>query len=333
MVKVAITDVPDHKRKQHQTAHPTAGGIGILVGFLTAFGGVPLFLNESQNFYVWAWLGLVLFAGLLGLIDDMIGMSPRLKLTALAMLAAIIALQTTPTNFVFMSFQFALPFWFGFVGAVLWLLVIVNAVNFMDGSNGLAMGNCAIALFFSTIIAYQGHFSPDTFGILREVVNDPRMLMVVALCGFLPWNVIFKRIFSGDTGALSVGLFLGIVILGEVENRPKSLFSHVLCVLPMLVDVILTVAWRIKYCQKLTQGHRHHAYQILLRSGWSHTKVALLYWAMTGTCGLIGWLSTMNDDNSTNSLSVVAFASCLAVLCGFYALVRRYAYTYNFNDA
>jgi UDP-GlcNAc:undecaprenyl-phosphate/decaprenyl-phosphate GlcNAc-1-phosphate transferase len=350
MVKVAIPDVPDHRRKQHRVPNPTAGGVGILAGMIAAgfFNQLCMGINTTFVAHVtpWMWFQIVatspliflvpILAGAIGFADDVKDLNPRIKLLLLALLSGFSIFQFGWVEEIKFSqtVSLVLPAFFGILGTLLWYLVMTNTVNFMDGANGLAM-SCAvvglIGLSILTTSSVTGAFlDPMTLGGGGSI-----WWIVAAIMGFLFWNAPNGKIFAGDTGALAVGIAIAWVSLGVAERL--SVFSIVICFLPMLVDVILTVMWRATKRHQLTAAHAHHAYQVLLRAGLSHGKVAVIYGGLTFVCILAGYLGVATTDGEVREDvwlgGFLAFMVMLSFLSGCYALVRHVAVRDALNNS
>jgi UDP-GlcNAc:undecaprenyl-phosphate GlcNAc-1-phosphate transferase len=164
-----------------------------------------------------------------------------------------------------------MPVALGVAGAVAWLVVLINAVNFMDGANGLSMGMAAIAA--AGLAALAALIGAWNIALLAAALAG-------GLAGFLVWNVPGK-LFVGDTGALFVGALIGGLCLSLVQVRPDLLFVPPILAMPFLSDVLLTLAWRARNGKKLFEAHRDHAYQIAIKSGLKHWQVASIhaFWA------------------------------------------------------
>ena len=167
----------------------------------------------------------------------------------------------------------------GGLGTVLWLLVLVNTVNFMDGANGMAIGCAAIGLLgLCGLILLHNRAAQVAlhFAVLGWIG-------AAACSGFLYWNAAKGRVFAGDAGALFVGLFCGTFgVLAVVAG--VSAFSVALCFLPMLVDVIITIILRLRRRENILTPHSHHAYQGAIRHGASHLRMSSMYWLLTLIC-------------------------------------------------
>jgi Fuc2NAc and GlcNAc transferase len=165
----------------------------------------------------------------------------------------------------------------GVLGSTLWIVVVTNAVNFMDGANGLSPGSLVIAL---TVL---GLSSGHGLGALA-------LMGAAAGLGFLPWNLPGGRIFQGDAGALfSSALFAGLVLMaaGPLGEGAISVWFGPLALLPMLTDVFLTLLARARRRKSLLQAHRDHLFQRwLLARKASHGALSVRVWALMALAGL-----------------------------------------------
>lgn len=288
MIQLGPKDGPDGDRKTQARAVPSAGGLGILAGMtaaLAAAGFAPLpglespFAAIAQSALAGPMF-LVLIAGLLGFADDRFNLPAGRKLGVLAAASLLAALYGPHLDHFWLpgtgADGAALPLALGIAGAALWLFVMANAVNFMDGANGIAMGSAAIMLAALAVMAAPPPGSAP--GILALILTAA----VAALIGFLVWNLP-GRLYAGDTGALAIGALIGGAALAVATFT--SVWVAALVALPILADVFLTLIWRARHGRPLMQAHRDHAYQLLLRAGWSHLQVAALWWAFSLASG------------------------------------------------
>jgi UDP-N-acetylmuramyl pentapeptide phosphotransferase/UDP-N-acetylglucosamine-1-phosphate transferase len=271
VIAAGFKDAPTTERKAqvNKVAVPTAGGVGIAVAAYAVTVIAAALTNLQLSPVVLAVAAGGLAAMVLGLCDD------RLDLNALLKLAIIIGVCVGMTVIGVRADVLAfgsdilipLPVVIGAAGSVLWLIVVINAVNFMDGANGLSMGMAAIA---SLGLAVCG-FIAGAWDVALLAAT-----LAGALGGFLVWNVSGK-LFVGDAGALMTGAILGGLSLVLVKLRPDWLFVPPTLLMPFLSDVLLTLAWRAKHGKSLTQGHRDHAYQIAMKGGMKHWHVAAVH--------------------------------------------------------
>lgn len=307
MMVWAIPDVPDAVRKLHRAPTPTSGGVGIMAGTVVGLGVFCFyFTNVTAEFSL--CLAVSLAGGLLGFWDDRAALGPKIKLMILVAITS---------GFVIWGARIeALPLWDGAIwqlgpvlgglGTLLWLLVIVNVVNFMDGANGLSIGSSMVGLVFLSVVCGFASFAHSSPAFQVTIYG---LISALACCGFLYWNVAGGRIFAGDSGALFVGLTIGTlgVWAGSMGVNPLSIAT---CFLPLLADSILTIVWRARQRANLLTPHADHVYQLAIRSGQSHLYVASLYWLATALCGVVAVRASTAGD----ALISLGFVLCLLPL-------------------
>ena len=312
MMAWAKPDLPDEARKLHTIPTPTSGGVGIMAGLLA--GTAVLLLTHLDGASVSSWqafgacLSLALAGGALGYWDDRVGLGARLKLGVMLCITLGFILAGMRIDSLPLWSGFALQFspWLAGLGTLMWLLVMVNVVNFLDGANGMAMGCSGIGLIFLAML------SAEPAGI------GPAALCLVgaaACLGFLYWNGLGGRIFAGDAGALAVGLLIGGLGVWAGE-RGANPWAIALCFLPMLSDAILTILWRARQRHNLLTAHAEHVYQLAIRTGTSHGQISLIYWLASAMCGALAVLTHPLGPNAVS-------ASFGLALCGFVVILTQ----------
>ncbi len=289
-------------RKVHQRVTPQAGGVAMFVALLVAWSVAasipalaPLFRNSSEP------LGLVIGAAaifVVGVIDDLRDMSAPAKMAGQVLAATILYFLGVTW------FQFKLPLagtvqlssqWLPLFTA-LWVIAISNAVNLIDGLDGLAAGVVAIA---SGALAVYG-FHLQHLGNLP--VNDIGPLIAVVTCGiclgFLPHNFHPARIFMGDAGALLLGLLMAASTMliggraygtvGGVAGRSgQTYFFFAPLFIPFfilgvpIVDMAFAFLRRTANRTGFSTPDKSHLHHRLLRLGHGHRRSVLILWAWT----------------------------------------------------
>lgn len=284
VIRLGVEDAPDGGRKTQAAPVPTSGGIAIFA--TVAFGlGLTGDLISIYSTELAALLIFILLAVIIGIYDDIKGMESKRKLLLLGAISLLAAAFGPRLGYFHLPFGpgagYPLPVWFSVLGVGLWLFVVINATNFMDGANGLAMGSAAIMLVsFAILLKLLDITDPDTDD--EAIMSHLAALAAAAILGFLVWNMAGK-LFAGDTGALGMGALLGAA--GLMVACRLTVWEPVILILPFLVDVFLTLIWRARAGKHLFEAHRDHAYQLFLRAGWPHWKVSALWVGMTFACG------------------------------------------------
>lgn len=295
-------DVPVD-RKIHRAPTPTYGGIAIYLAFAVAFAVANVIgsledafgFSEAAGLLVGGFIVLVL-----GVLDDHRELSPPAKLAGQIFAGGILYLSGVQMSF----------FWLPGIGVIsvsadisailtiLWIVLLTNAINYIDGLDGLAAGLTAIAaggLFVYTTRLPAEFLGPDPLAPLVAAA------LVGACLGFLPYNFNPARIFMGDTGALPLGFFLAGATIsmigrftgpGEFGGRlalPLIFTPVVFLALPVGNYVFVTLR-RLVTRQKIMVGERDdHIHYRLLYLGHSHRRAVLLMygWAVLLAAGLV----------------------------------------------
>ncbi|OUJ15610.1 UDP-phosphate alpha-N-acetylglucosaminephosphotransferase [Acetobacter sp. DsW_063] len=276
MIAVAVLDTPVH-RSAHTQPTPKGGGVGVIGAFLLVLPplratlGLPAFTTPVGVL----WVAVAALA-IVSWIDDVKQWSPWVKLGAQIGAAMLVTACSPPL-------PGPLGLWIGAAIALPWLLFVTNAVNFMDGLNGLVSG--VLCLSFACLALLP---SPTAASDLRA----ESALLACTLLAFLPFNFPRARIFMGDVGSQSCGLLVGAAALSGVRLDASGLFDpstaiEVLCLTAgLLYDVGITLCRRALAGERLLEAHRGHLYQVAYRVGMPRTTVALIHW------GFVLWGAT-----------------------------------------
>lgn len=311
VMSAGILDAPTESRKTQPSPVPTSGGVAVALSV-----GLALWVDDELMSGVLDMSLLILGAGalgalMIGLVDDIIGLRPVLKLAGLVAVGLAIALLGPRPEMLapWPGLAAQLPLWLGLAGSALWLVVVMNAVNFMDGANGLAMGMAAVCGAGCCIIGAL---------IGRWDIAIAAAALTGGLCGFLVWNVS-GRLFAGDAGALWAGVFLAGLSLEIVRARPDLLFVPAILLMPFLSDVLLTLIWRMRCGKSLLRAHRDHAYQIALKAGLRHWQVSTVHAVWALNAAIIAVLAALVGGYAPP----VLFGLLLAVSTWLHLKVRR----------
>lgn len=262
------------RRGLHSAPTPTAGGLALMLGVGVAALLATPFASGGQA--IGGALAIAVAHGLLGAVDDVFDMGAGLKLAVQVALALAFAALIARPDVMVVNERLAigLPVWAALVGTVLWLVVATNAVNFMDGANGLVAGSLAIAATGLGLTVLNGGSGLVAMGFLA---------LAGACLGFLPTNFPKAKLFQGDAGALFAGSLIAMLaVIGAVDGA-FPLWSGPIALMPILADVLLTLIVRASRRERLLQAHRDHLYQRWLAArGGSHPRLAARFWAITG---------------------------------------------------
>ncbi len=263
MIRLAVLDTPSH-RSSHARPTPKGGGVGVIVAFLVFVPAALWWRGGGIPVDTLAILGAVAALALISWFDDLRQFPPLVKLLAQALTAAVILWGLGP-----------LPTWRlpGLAISFGWLLFVTNALNFIDGLNGLAAGSMALACLF---IGLTAPAVPTGSGGLQGVAA---LVLASGLTGFLPFNYPRARIFLGDVGSQGAGLAVAAFgLLRWQDTSAGSLLVMPLLLCGILYDVAFTLCRRWLAGERLHEAHRSHLYQLAFRSGVPAPLVALLHW-------------------------------------------------------
>ena len=314
-------------RTVHAVPTPTMGGLAMFLGFLAGMGvafELPFFddLHRGTPIPLAAVATCTLMVGL-GLIDDRRGTSALAKFTAQVFIAGVLVLMGAALTYIWvpgfevvsLSQDIAVPL------TILWVVAIANAVNLVDGLDGLAAGMIAIAAaaFFVYIIR-----TPSTFGDASAAAL--LSATAVGMClGFLPWNFHPAKIFMGDSGALLLGMLLSIATIDGVGRNPFepsggdiAAIAGVL-VVPLLVlfipflDVVLAIVRRTWRGQGIGHADKEHIHHRLMDIGHSHRRAVLLMYLWSARISGSALAVGLIDGRATVGLILFAALSLFLV--------------------
>src|SRR5918995_5972708 len=269
---LGAVDAPDARRVNRRPI-PRLGGLAIFLGLVVPALAFLDLSGETRGVLLGAAVATVL-----GAVDDFRGLSPPVKLAGQLGAAAI------PPAFGVWIDHFTFPFlgvvdlpaWVGVPLSMLFIVAVMNMVNFLDGLDGLAAGVCAIAGTTYAVLALS--LGKIDAAILSAIVAG-------ACVGFLRHNFFPARIFMGDSGALCLGFLLAAV---SIQGLLKTA-STVVLLLPLLVlavpilDTSFVVARRLKHGQRVSEADQAHLHFRFLRRGFSQRRAALTLWAWCAT--------------------------------------------------
>ena len=303
---VGAIDVPKDARRIHDHPVPRMGGLAIFMGFVLA---VIVFVDFNIQ-VMGMLLGALIIAGM-GAVDDIIGLRPWIKL-AMQVLAALVAIRcgiifTAISNPNFFSYDTTIPI--GFLSlplTLIWIVGCTNAVNLVDGLDGLAVGVSAISAF--------------TMLVVSIFVAEPNMTFILAaLCGacvgFMPYNMNPAKIFMGDVGSQFLGFILATVsIMGLFKLH--TIITFIVPVLAMfipLADTAFAFCRRILHGQSPFHADKGHFHHRLLAMGLNQKQAVAVLYGVSAVLGLVGVLLSGQNVLLRIICVVAAFAIAVAV--------------------
>jgi len=304
--RIGAVDRPSPRGVNQRPGMPLLGGIAVAAGFFAAITAVEHVPRSAVDLDRWWGVvagGLVLVGT--GIWDDRYGMKALPKL-ALQILAASIAIAS---GFEISRLSSAgpdqivveLPRWLVWPVSLLWIVGVTNALNLLDGLDGLAAGVGAIIAATLTVIAWQ---AGQAFGVFVGLA------LAGALLGFLPYNFAPARIFLGDTGSLFIGYMLALLALEGYRRISLITFLAPLLALAVpILDTALSIARRVRSHAPIFSADRLHMHHRLLDSEGSARAAVLQFYFVTAAFCLIALSFT-----KLQGITAVVFLVAVAVL-------------------
>ncbi|OPY60705.1 MAG: putative undecaprenyl-phosphate N-acetylglucosaminyl 1-phosphate transferase [Syntrophorhabdaceae bacterium PtaU1.Bin034] len=313
---IGAVDTPD-ARKVHHASIPRSGGIAIVCAFVVTVCSSPLLDTRVSDLLAWNLKFIGFFTGAIlvfsmGLLDDVYRLNPKIKLLAQVFSASVAFaaglriesyyFTATPVHSVIISYALT----------VFWFVVLINAINLIDGLDGLAGG---IAFFVCVML---------TILLVRQKQYLPAMLfasLAGAVVGFLRYNFNPASIFMGDGGSYFLGYAIaGLSILGSAKAQTgTALLIPLLAMGVPVFDTILSPVRRFIIGKKLFQPDKNHIHHRLIEMGLSKKKTVLFIYAISVVLCLIAMI-TVNLQNKRAGL-FFAIVGVTAVL-----FVRKLGY-------
>lgn len=292
--KVGAVDIPNDRRVNKKPM-PRLGGLAVIAGFLVSViylvisasieGKINL-LEDSLNIKLVGILGGMLVLGIVCYIDDIKDIKPLAKLAGQVIAAIIVASSGVLIN------NFTIPFKensvvlnevFSFILTVGWIVGITNAINLIDGLDGLSSGITLISCL-SLVVVFALNESPLIAIILITALAG-------AIVGFLPYNFNPAKTFIGDVGSNFMGFALAIIsILGVAKTYTAIVLIAPIMILALpIFDTIWAIIRRIiksksiKGVFKADRGHLHHK---LMAKGYTQKQSVLILYGATATLGM-----------------------------------------------
>jgi UDP-GlcNAc:undecaprenyl-phosphate/decaprenyl-phosphate GlcNAc-1-phosphate transferase len=326
----ALIVVPD-LRRVHERPTPTGGGTAMFLGMLVAVAVAsqlpafaPVFRGNS------APMGIVLGATVIfgvGMADDLREMSPPAKLAGQILAGTVLYLFGV--NMIYFHVPLAettlvLGNDWAPLATVLWVAVMANAVNFIDGLDGLAAGVVAIGAGAFFVYSHQlgvvGNITTNNAGPLIAVIT-------VGLCvGFLPHNFYPAKIFMGDAGAMLLGVLVAgstLAVVGQdsYQFSGRTYFFFAPIIIPFfilgipLLDTLFAIIRRAGKRTSPAVADLNHLHHRLMRLGHGHRQAVIILWAWTALLsGLVLWPGVTNSHNEIPPIAVAALSILLYTL-------------------
>lgn len=322
---------PIRERDIHTQPVPRIGGIAIVAAFAVAIAiwnavlyyqpdswlALPMSSEFARNM-IGVTLGLLLLTTV-NVIDDYRDVRWQVRLTA--QIAAALIVAAFGVRILIFSNPFGEAFSLGsfdWVFLVIWIVSLANAINWLDGVNGLAGGVSAIALatiFFLSV-------SP-------EVARGENAMLAAAgfgaVAGFLPHNIIRAKAFLGDTGSVFLGFLIAVV---AVISGGKIATAFLVLAIPLL-DALLVVINRLRSHRSPFSPDKGHLHHRLLELGLRQWQIVGLFYIISLAFGLLA----LNTQSLGKAGGVFAAIVVMGFFVAWYAVYRRRQAAIEANQA
>jgi UDP-GlcNAc:undecaprenyl-phosphate GlcNAc-1-phosphate transferase len=281
-----LLDHPN-KRKVHDVALPRLGGVAIAIGFYAGLAGAWLVASQSASpvrltdLFVAMLLGAALVVGI-GLVDDLFGMRARAKLLAQIAAATVVVLLGLSIDHLDGPWgSLELGTWSPLV-TVAWFILVMNAINLIDGLDGLAAGVGLVGIGAFALMASGGDTQLPIGLILAAGAGG--------VLGFLPFNFYPASIIMGDTGSFLLGFILAAagVAVTQAGSPGAAPWAPLLVLGLALGDTAWAVIRRSRARASIFAPDKLHVHHRLLAAGLSQRQAVLVLWTISAALALLG---------------------------------------------
>ena len=320
--KIGAIDIPKDNRRMHKKPTPRIGGLAIIFGFTVA---TLCFAQPSRQLY--GTLAGAAIIAVMGVIDDCKNLPAKLKFVIQIIAALVVVFAGdikidvfTNPNFLSDNPYWVLPEWLSVTLTVIWIVFITNAVNFIDGLDGLAAGVSAIMSISLVFISIRvGEYSIAILGIA----------LMGSCFGFLPFNFNPAKIFMGDTGSTFLGFMLATLsIQGVFKSYAVISFAVPLLILGLpLFDALFAMIRRILRGQSPLTADRGHLHHRLVDMGFSQKQTVFILYAISGVLGITAVLLA-----ESGVLRALLLVICVLILLLIGSMLGKNSYVHQHQD-
>ncbi len=285
-----------NQRKVHHQVMPRLGGLAVFIAFTTA-----VLLTQQISGHI---IGLLLGGGLiilLGFVDDTRGISPRVKLAGQLVAACAVAvipffgLRVEILTNPFSEEYFALGL-LSIPVTVLWIVSVTNAVNLIDGLDGLAGGTvCIASLTLAAVVWIETNRNAAGASPGQYEAIALALILAAAVLGFLRYNFYPAKIFLGDTGSMYLGFSVAVLsVMGLAKSATfiSVIIPVVILGIPLL-DTICAIIRRFNGQKPIFQPDKQHLHHRLMKMGLNHRQAVLCIYGVNIVLGLSAILLTL----------------------------------------
>lgn len=313
--KIGAVDRPN-ARKVHTRIMPRLGGLAIFAAFAAGlFALLPLLPDAMLSGYDMRFIAALLAGGtiivLIGALDDRFELSAKVKLLGQVAAACVVVfgfgIRINLLNIPFGETMQPVAEWLAIPLTILWIVGCTNAINLIDGLDGLAAGVSGIAI--ATIL------------VMAAIMGSEPVLLLSApllggIIGFLRYNFHPAKIFMGDSGSLFLGFSLATLsMLGFKQVTIVSFVTPLLIIGVPLSDTFFAIVRRVVNKRPIFAPDKGHLHHCLRELGFSHRGTVLIIWGIAAFFGLTAiFMSTVVPSTSANWVTFVVIAVLVFIL-------------------
>lgn len=293
-VHINAIDMPN-ERKVHKKPMPRLGGLAIFLSFLLGY----ILFGEVTNQMISILIGGFILI-ILGICDDIKPLKAGYKFIGQIIAAVIVVFYGNITLPSISAFGIKLSFgiW-SYPLAVLFITAIINAINLIDGLDGLAAGTCSIFYLTVAIIAFF-------LNRLNGLDVTLCLIMLGATLGFLVYNFYPAKIFMGDTGSMFLGFMISIIaLLGYKATTVTSLIVPIIILFLPILDTLFAIIRRVLKGESIGKADASHIHHQLLKLNKSVRKTVLIMYGFNIICAAISIFYTLGDNKQAIILYII----------------------------
>jgi len=312
--RVGLLDHPD-ERRTHRRPLPRGGGLAVVIAFAIVGGvlaivgsavpGVPPTSGVDMGELIGLFGGGIL-AAVLGVIDDALDLRARWQFLGQIVVALVAVATGITVDFIgnpFGSDNINFPAWFSIAFTVVWVVGMINSLNFIDGLDGLSTGISLIAAITLGVLSLTTQIGQPFIAVLCFTFAG-------ALLGFLRWNFYPAVIFQGTAGVMFLGYTLATL---SILGTAKIIVALLVLAVP-IVDTFWVIVRRLRNGRSPFAPDRGHIHHRLLDVGLSHRSTVLLIYVMCATLGLMSLVVPVSTGLLAFVAAVLGFGALVFVL-------------------
>ena len=287
--RLRVLSYPDLQRRFHPGPVPLLGGVAVYFALLAGLAAALLsdrFRHADLAGLCWALVPVSGLACLFGVLDDCCNLRSRAKLLLQFLAASLLVMAGFSVHFIIVFGCRIELGWWGVPLTIGWLMGCINALNLIDGLDGLASLVGLSTASMMGIIAWN---------MGNQHVSAVAMVLTAALAGFLVFNRPPASVFLGDAGSTLIGLVIGVLgIQGTLKSSATlSITAPVVLMTLPIFDVLMAVVRRPLTGRSLALGDREHIHHTLLKQGWGPWQVLGILGALCLATGAAATAATV----------------------------------------